>query len=94
MVLTELLHLESDDVHFRIANETLHQGVLENSSLIDTLEFSESDVDSLENGQTPEGFTCHHHENPGVLQLVNEEAHSQTANTGGKALWGVGTEFR
>lgn len=58
------------------------------------LGFSSYDVLTVAQGEMPEGFTWHHSEDSGVLQLVNEEAHAQTAHTGGRAIWGGGTESR
>lgn len=43
------------------------------------------------NGETPEGYTWHHHEEPGIIQLVDTEIHAQTGHTGGSELWGEGS---
>ncbi|WP_059173473.1 HNH endonuclease [Bacillus sp. FJAT-27445] len=94
VVLAEELYLESDEVHFKVANDTLYQAVSENPSLAGKLGLSNADVQSLANGQTPEGFTWHHNEEPGRLQLVDEDTHAQTAHTGGRAIWGGGSEYR
>ncbi|MEM6738244.1 MAG: HNH endonuclease, partial [Bacteroidota bacterium] len=37
---------------------------------------------------TPKGFTWHHHQTTGRMQLVNSKIHSQTGHTGGFSLWG------
>ncbi|RNF38262.1 HNH endonuclease [Planococcus salinus] len=84
----------SDEMHFKAANEALYQSVINNPALEDPLGFSTSDIIILAQGETPEGFTWHHSEEPGVLQLVDEETHSQTAHTGGRSIWGGGTENR
>lgn len=94
VVIAEELYLESDAFHFNIANETLHQAIQADPSLAQELSLSQSDIQALENGQTPEGYTWHHHEEPGVLQLVDEETHAQTAHTGGRTIWGGGSENR
>ncbi|WHX79333.1 HNH endonuclease [Priestia flexa] len=94
VVITEELYLESDDVHFKVANDTLLQGISENPNLANELGFSQADIQGLVDGQTPEGYTWHHNEEPGVLQLVDEETHAQTAHTGGRAIWGGGSENR
>lgn len=36
---------------------------------------------------TPEGYTWHHHQTTGRMQLVNYEVHRKTGHTGGFALW-------
>ncbi|WLR51735.1 HNH endonuclease [Bacillus tianshenii] len=94
VMIAEDYYLESDDVHFRIANDSLYQAITENSELINEMEFSQSDVEYLANGQTPDGYTWHHNEEPGLIQLVDEETHAQTAHTGGRAIWGGGSEYR
>lgn len=94
VMIAEDIYLESDDVHFEVANDTLYQAVTENQNLAKELGFSQADVQCLAYGQTPEGNTWHHNEEPGLLQLVDEETHAQTAHTGGRAIWGGGSVNR
>ncbi|WP_409271359.1 HNH endonuclease [Neobacillus sp. SCS-31] len=94
VLLAEDLYTESDELHFKIANETLYQAISDDPSLASKMGLSQADVQSLANGQTPEGFTWHHSEEPGLLQLVDEDTHEQTAHTGGRAIWGGGSEYR
>ncbi|PLT31971.1 HNH endonuclease [Bacillus sp. V5-8f] len=94
VILTGELYLESDHVHFDVANETLYQAIQENPNLAQELGLSNADVQALENGQTPDGYTWHHNEEPGLLQLVNEETHEHTAHSGGRSIWGGGSEYR
>ncbi|WP_088103011.1 HNH endonuclease [Halalkalibacter urbisdiaboli] len=94
VILAEEIYLESDRVHFNVANETLYQSIQEDSNIAKELGLSQSDVVGLANGQTPPGYDWHHNEEPGVLQLVDEETHQQTAHTGGRSIWGGGTENR
>lgn len=88
VMIAEELYFESDDIHFKVANDTLYQAISENPNLANELGLSQIDVQVLANGQTPVGFTWHHNEEPGLLQLVDEETHVQTAHTGGRAIWG------
>lgn len=44
--------------------------------------------------KTPDGFTWHHNEEKGLMQLVDTEPHSITRHTGGKAIWGGGSDNR
>lgn len=67
VIIAEDLYLESDKVHFKLANDTLYQAIQENPSLAHQLELSQTDVQALANGQTPEGYTWHHNEEPGLL---------------------------
>ncbi len=36
---------------------------------------------------TPKGYTWHHHQSTGRMQLVNSSIHSKTGHTGGFSLW-------
>jgi hypothetical protein len=94
VMIAEELYLESDDVHFKVANDTLYQAIQEDPKLAQQLGLSQADVQALANGQTPEGYTWHHNEEPGLLQLVDEEIHEQTGHTGGRSLWGGGSGYR
>ena len=94
VVLVEEMYLESDHTQFTIANETLYQSIQENPDLAKELGLSQYDVQAVANGTTPEGYVWHHSEQPGILQLVNEETHQNTGHTGGRELWGGGSEYR
>ena len=56
--------------------------------------FNERQRDDIENGRTPYGYTWHHNEETGKLQLVDYETHANTRHTGGRAIWGGGSENR
>lgn len=43
-----------------------------------------------EAGETPDGYVWHHNEQPGEMQLVDENVHSRTGHTGGYSIWGQG----
>lgn len=93
-VLPEDTYLMSDEVHIGIANMQLHEAILENPQLGDSLGFNEEDVENLKSTVTPEGYDWHHTETPGQMQLVDETTHGQTAHTGGRFVWGGGSNFR
>lgn len=57
-------------------------------------QFTEDQLDDIAHGQTPEGYTWHHSENKGIMQLVDYETHMKTGHTGGRNIWGGGTEYR
>ena len=40
--------------------------------------------------QAPPGYTWHHHQDVGRMQLVPYEIHKQTGHTGGASIWGGG----
>ncbi len=84
--------LESDYQHFKYSNEQLHQAC-ENGHL-DSAQFTDRQLEQIRNGDKPEGYTWHHHEEPGRMQLVDSEIHARTPHTGGRSLWGGGSEAR
>ncbi|MGM9951048.1 MAG: HNH endonuclease [Lysinibacillus sp.] len=94
VMLNEELYLASDDTQFSIANETLANAIAQNPGIAAELNLSQADLQSLAAGQTPEGYTWHHHEQPGRLQLVDEQIHNSTGHTGGRSLWGGGSAYR
>ncbi|MED4455112.1 HNH endonuclease [Metabacillus fastidiosus] len=55
----------------------------ENPGLARELGLSALDIQGLMNGETFEGYTWRHHEQPGVIQLVDSEIHENTGHTGG-----------
>lgn len=92
--LSEELYLESDDVHFAVANDNLYQALQADPSLAKEIGLSQTDIQSLAYGETPDNFVWHHSEEPGILQLVDKETHEQTGHTGGRTIWGGGSEYR
>lgn len=94
IVLAEELYLENDNTHFLIANDTLFQAIQESPSVATELGLSNLDIQAVASGNTPAGFDWHHSEDPGVLQLVNEEIHQNTGHTGGREIWGGGSGNR
>ncbi len=88
------MHLinESDAKQFRKCNYLLWKGVQANPNI--AARFHKTQLAQLRRGQTPEGYTWHHNQNKGKLELVDKEIHNQTAHTGGKSLWGGGAKNR
>lgn len=57
--------------------------------------FTKGQLEQIESGASKiEGLTWHHNEEEGVMQLVDEKIHSKVDHTGGRFLWGGGTEAR
>ena len=52
--------------------------------------FDDDAIKAIKEGVIPEGFTWHHNEQEGLMQLVDESIHAATAHTGGMAVWGAG----
>ncbi|MCG9776531.1 HNH endonuclease, partial [Vibrio diabolicus] len=57
-------------------------------------QFNDEQLEQIENGDTPDGCTWHHNEEPGKMQLISTEDHQNNRHTGGKAIWGGGKENR
>ena len=86
------LYLESDDEQFTNANMALSEQILADPQLAD--QFTNEQIQQIMTGETPDGYTWHHSQHPGELQLVNEDIHAQTGHTGGRELWGGGAAYR
>lgn len=83
----------TDSEQFQDCTEQLSKQCQENPEWAKE-NFSEEQLEDIKNGYTPEGYTWHHHQEPGKMQLVDTDIHSKTAHTGGKAIWGGGKELR
>ena len=84
----------SDTAHEKIANMQLYDAIQLNPSLQSELQLDHAQVEALVMNETPNGYTWHHHEQPGQLQFVESSVHNNTAHTGGRFIWGGGTEAR
>ena len=82
----------TDSVQFTSANKQLKEAVANDSDL--AKKFTPQQLEIIESGRTPRGYTWHHSEELGILQLVDTNIHSKTAHTGGRSIWGGGTEKR
>ncbi|WP_084411402.1 HNH endonuclease [Paenibacillus glacialis] len=60
------------------------------SYLKDKLHFNEQQILDIKTGQDKiEGYTWHHHQETGRMQLVEEDIHD-IRHTGGNKIWGNG----
>ena len=90
--LPENLYEVRDYEQSNYCNEKLRQD-LENGNL-DPEQFTDRQLEQIRNGDKPEGYTWHHNEDLGRMQLVNSDVHDKTGHTGGRHLWGGGNEAR
>ena len=74
--------------HFLICNRKLYKDILANPKLRQKLNLSKNDVKALAVGETPKHYVWHHHQNLGVLQLVDRDIHEKTFHKGGFSIWG------
>lgn len=70
------------------SNEQLRHAVENDPAL--KAQFNETQLEQIAAGDTPDGFTWHHHQEPGRMQLVDTNVHMGTGHTGGKEIWGDG----
>lgn len=77
---------ETREYHFYFANRELKKDI--GSSVRIKAKFSRKQIKEIHQGKTPSGYTWHHHQNAGVLQLVDEEIHAKTSHIGGYSIWG------
>lgn len=76
--LPEDLYLESDGKQFKECNRQLKEDFESNSEL--AKRFDEEQLDQIKNGETPDGYTWHHNEKRGKMQLVDSEIHAKTGD--------------
>ena len=85
-------YLESDAKQFNICNADLKQQIEHNPELKN--KFDSKQLEQIEYGRTPSGYTWHHHQEPGRMQLISTDVHDKTAHTGGRSIWGGGSSYR
>jgi hypothetical protein len=82
----------SDSEQFAEGNRQLKEKCENNPEF--RSQFNSFQLDDIYSGKKPIGFTWHHDEETGKLQLVTEITHYDTPHTGGKTIWGGGNENR
>ena len=87
--LPEDMQKESDKKQFAECNRQLKEKVLADPEF--AKQFTEEQLEQSMNGDTPDGYTWHHNEETGKMQLVDAEIHARTGHTGGRAIWGGGS---
>nr|WGD68763.1 T7SS effector LXG polymorphic toxin [Bacillus subtilis] len=86
------LYLQKDTVQFKKATELLQQEINKNPEL--KKHFTEMQLKQISKGKKPKGFTWHHHQNEGIMRLVDADIHGKTGHTGGRNIWGGGSKYR
>ncbi len=90
--LDKNFYTESDRIQFREANKQLTEECEKNPKLLE--KFNEIQKEQILNGDQPDGYTWHHDVDEGKLILVDSEIHGMTGHTGGRLIWGGGSEAR
>lgn len=82
----------SDKQQAKECNNQLKEAVENNPEFAS--KFTKEQLEQIKNGDTPDGYTWHHNEELGKMQLVDSDIHNKTGHTGGKVIWGGGQENR
>lgn len=90
--LPENLYEASDKEQFAECNRQLKEAVEKDPEL--AKKFTPEQLEQIKNGDTPDGYTWHHNEEKGKMQLVDSDIHAKTGHTGGKTIWGGGNDNR
>ena len=90
--LPKNLEKASDAEQFAECNKQLKDAVEKDPKVAE--KFTPEQLEQIKNGDTPDGYTWHHNEEKGKMQLVDSDTHARTGHTGGKAIWGGGSENR
>lgn len=90
--LPEDLYQGTDKEQFSECNKQLKEKVENNPEF--AKKFTPEQLEQIKNGDTPDGYTWHHNEETGKMQLVDSDVHTKTGHTGGKTIWGGGNENR
>lgn len=90
--LPEDLYEGTDREQFRYCNKQLKEQIQNNPELIGS--FRKEQIEQIDNERTPSGYTWHHHQQPGKMQLVSTDEHAASGHTGGRVIWGGGQDQR
>ena len=94
--ISESLYFQPDRIQFKECNRQLAQEIEKSLELKQI--FSEEQLEQIQDGifdgTAPDGYVWHHDAEAGKLQLVAFETHSRTGHTGGRSLWGGGSDNR
>lgn len=74
------------EIHFYRASKMLYEKIQKSSRL--AKKFTRREISDLKQGKVPAKYTWHHHQEKGVLQLVDYDIHSKVRHNGGFSIWG------
>ena len=94
--LPEGLYAETDKKQFCECNKQLLEAIEIDPKLRGKFSYEQKEQikDGVEDGTAPDGYVWHHNEETGKMELVDADIHAKTGHTGGRAIWGGGTENR
>ena len=89
----ENLYKASDNEQMRYCTKKLAERIERNPEF--AKKFTPRQLEQIKNGEPRiSGLTWHHSEIPGKMQLVDANDHSTARHTGGRSIWGGGSESR
>ncbi len=92
-MLPKDLRTMSDREQFKYCTGELAKKIENVPELSD--KFTDRQLEQIRNGEPRiSGLTWHHNEIPGKMQLVDAEIHGICRHTGGRSIWGNGSEYR
>lgn len=83
--LPERLRSGTESEQFRYLNARLRDQIGKSPEF--RAKFTEKQIQMIEVGKNPEGFTWHHNESCGRMQLVETAKHAAAGHTGGDSIW-------
>jgi hypothetical protein len=86
------LYQAVDNTQFRFCNQKLARDAASNRDL--ERKFTPAQLAQMERGDNPDGYTWHHHQDKGRMELVATAQHDPTPHVGGGSIWGGRTERR
>jgi hypothetical protein len=90
--LPKELYESSDSAQFNDCNGGLSRYLDEHPELSE--HFDADQLEAIQAGEKPSGFSWHHDVEPGRMQLVPTRIHQNCGHYGGKNIWGGGADNR
>jgi hypothetical protein len=78
---------ELNDIMNGKGSQTLKKRLESNPNLINKIE--KANLDCVKKGVDPLGYTWHHHQDKGKMQLVKSKVHGAIIHLGGAEIWGL-----
>ena len=91
--LPKKLQKASDTEQFKFCTEKLKERIERDPEF--AKQFTTRQLEQIKAGAPRiSGLTWHHNEVPGKMQLVNSVDHEKCKHTGGRSIWGGGSDYR
>lgn len=92
-LLPKGLRNASDTEQFKYCTERLKQRIERDSEF--AKQFTPRQLEQIKDGEPRiSGLTWHHNEIPGKMQLIDATEHAICRHTGGRSVWGGGSDYR